>query len=62
MLGKSCNFNHPELIGIRQKAIKGFEKHLIFYRLIEDGVEIIRVIQGSRNIENILETDLDRNE
>ena len=21
MLGKSCNFNHPELIGIRQKAM-----------------------------------------
>ncbi len=51
--GKSSKFNHPDLLDIRQKAIRGFEKYLIFYRLIEDGVEIIRIIHGSRDIENI---------
>lgn len=59
MLGKAGNFSHPDLTDIRQKAIKGFENYLVFYRLIEDGVEIIRVIQGSRDIENTLETDLE---
>ncbi len=62
MLGKSCHFSQDDLVGIRQKAIKGFENYLIFYRLIEDRVEIIRVIQGSRDIENILEADLDEDE
>lgn len=27
MLGKSCRFNHSDLVDIRQKAIKGFELH-----------------------------------
>ena len=58
-LGKLCKFNHPNLLDVRQKAIKGFENYLIFYRLIEGGVEIIRVIHGSRDLENILKPDLD---
>ena len=62
MLGKSCRFKHPDLANIRQKAIKGFENYLIFYQLIEDGVEIIRVIHGSRDIENILEANLNKDE
>jgi toxin ParE1/3/4 len=57
--GKSSKFDHPDLLDIRQKAIKGFEKYLIFYRLIEDGVEIIRIIHGSRDIKNILKSNLD---
>ena len=61
-LGKSCQFSHPELVDMRQKAIKGFNKYLIFYQLIPDGVEIIRVIHGARDIENILESDLEEND
>ncbi|WP_319422434.1 type II toxin-antitoxin system RelE/ParE family toxin [Pleurocapsa sp. FMAR1] len=61
-LGKSSKFDSPELIDIRQKAVKGFESYLVFYRLIEDGVEIIRVIHGARNVEDILESDLDRDD
>ena len=58
-LGKSSRFDNPDLVDIRQKAIKGFENYLIFYRLIEDGIEIIRVIHGARDFESILELDLD---
>lgn len=61
-LGKSCQFNHPELAGIRQKAIKGFNNYLVFYRLIQDGVEIIRIIHGTRDIQTILESDLEEND
>ncbi len=57
--GKSSKFDHADLLDIRQKAIRGFEKYLIFYRLIENGVEIIRIIHGSKDIENILKSNLD---
>jgi toxin ParE1/3/4 len=29
-------------------------KYLIFYRLIDEGLEIVRVLHGARNIENLL--------
>jgi toxin ParE1/3/4 len=39
-LGKSCQFSNLELVDIRQKAIKGFDRYVIFYRIIAEGVEI----------------------
>ena len=33
--------------------IAGFDNYLIFYRPTERGVEIIRVIHGSRDIEDL---------
>jgi toxin ParE1/3/4 len=56
-MGKSCNFYNPNLMGIRQQAIKGFKKYLIFYRTSDFDVEIIRVIHSARDIEAILEDD-----
>jgi toxin ParE1/3/4 len=57
--GRLSNFKHPQLTDIRQQAIEGFRKHLIFYRLTDSEIEIIRVIHGVRNIEAILEQDLE---
>jgi toxin ParE1/3/4 len=57
--GKLSNFKHPQLTDIRQQAIEGFRKHLIFYRLTASEVEIIRVIDSARDIEAILEQDLE---
>jgi toxin ParE1/3/4 len=57
--GKLSNFKHPQLIDIRQQAIEGFRKYVIFYRLTDSEVEIIRVIHGARDIEAILEQDLE---
>jgi toxin ParE1/3/4 len=42
------------LAGIRFWRIEGFENHLIFYRPIEGGIEIIRVLHAARDIESIL--------
>ncbi|ALF53514.1 plasmid stabilization system [Nostoc piscinale CENA21] len=60
-MGKSCHFSHPKLAGIRQQAIKGFQKYFIFYLSTDSGVEIIRVIYGGRDIEAILYEDLEEN-
>ena len=60
-MGKRCQFPHPNLIDVRQQAIKGFRRYLIFYRLIDSEVEILRVIHGARDIEDILD-NVDENE
>src|SRR5437870_906365 len=47
---------NPDLGGIRVWPIRGFEKYLVFYRPVGEGIEIIRVLHGSREIERALET------
>ena len=44
----------PELVGIRTWAVDGFPKHIVFYRPIEGGVEVIRILHGARDIDRIL--------
>ena len=39
--------------------VRGFEKHLIFYRPIKDGIEIIRVLHASRDLVAVLDEDSD---
>lgn len=35
--------------------MKGFTSHLIFYRPINYGIEVVRVIHGARDIERLFE-------
>jgi toxin ParE1/3/4 len=44
----------PELAGLRCWPIHGFGKYLVFYLPFEDGIEVIRVLHGSRDIKAIL--------
>jgi toxin ParE1/3/4 len=39
---------------LRVFRVSGFEKMLVLYRPSPDGVEILRVIHGSRNIMTLL--------
>ena len=57
--GKLIQFSNPNLAGIRQQAIKGFKNYLVFYRLTNSGVEILRVIHGARDILEILDEDME---
>lgn len=57
-MGKISQFSDPKLVDVRQQAIKGFRKYLVFYRPTDSGVEILRVIHGARDIEAILDEDL----
>lgn len=50
-IGALGEFASPHLAGIRRWRIKGFENYLVFYRPVEDGVEIIRVLHGACDIE-----------
>ena len=44
--------------GMRRSLVSGFEKYLVFYVQASEGVKIVRVIQGSRDIESIFESEL----
>lgn len=45
----------PRLHGVRMWPVRGFERHLIFYRASDDLLEIVRVLHSSRDIDSILE-------
>lgn len=54
-MGALRTFDNPALIGVRMWPVKGFDKRLIFYRPVEGGVEIIRVLHATRDIGALLE-------
>ena len=54
---------HPEvrlqtpreaLRGIRSWPISGFDRHDVFYRPLEEGIEVVRVLRGARDLDAIL--------
>ena len=54
-MGATREFARPDLQGVKFWPIGGFRNHLIFYRRIEDGIEVLRVIHGARNIDRQFE-------
>jgi len=53
-MGWQCRMRRVELKHLRVFRVKGFKKILILYLPQVDGVEILRVVHGSRNLEAIL--------
>ena len=49
-LGWSPHFGIRSMKNIRVFRVNGFESMLILYRPLENGVEILRVVHGSRNL------------
>lgn len=47
----------PALAGLRMWPIRGFEKHLIFYRQTSHGLEIVRVLHCARDIEGLFDEE-----
>ncbi len=43
--------------GMRVWSVRGFENWLIFYHLIDDGIEIIRLLHGARDVTALLEDE-----
>ena len=52
--GVRCEFSRHALQRVRRWPVKGFENWLIFYLPKRDGVEILHVIHGARDINNLL--------
>ena len=49
----------PIFEGIRVSPVSRFKKYLIFYRPIEGGIEVLRVLHGARDIHGLLADGLD---
>ncbi len=52
--GARCTFQSSELRNVRRAAIRGFPKHLIFYRFDSGEIFILRVVHGARDLEHLL--------
>ena len=39
----------PALKGIRVVPVRDFDKHFIFYRPVDDGIVIVRLLHGARD-------------
>jgi toxin ParE1/3/4 len=53
-MGRTRTLTNPRLADIRQWPVSGFENYLIFYRNVLDGIDIVRVLHGARDIDRIL--------
>jgi toxin ParE1/3/4 len=58
-LGSPQECQDPRLAGLRCGRVPGFEKILIFYRPIDGGIEVLRVLHGARDVQGILEAEAD---
>jgi toxin ParE1/3/4 len=52
--GAKCGFSSDELQGICRMPIAGFPRHLIFYRAEKEGIRILRIVHGARDLESLL--------
>lgn len=55
-LGKLAEYRSSLLRGMRSFPVKDFSKYLIFYRPVQGGIEVVRVIHGARDIPAMFET------
>jgi toxin ParE1/3/4 len=53
-IGRVTRLVMSRLGEIRQWRLKGFKDYLVFYRVQDDLVEILRVLHGARDLEDIL--------
>ena len=56
-IGEPRTSTQPRLAGLRVWRISGFENHLVYYRPIEAGIEIVRVLHRARDIRNFIDVD-----
>jgi toxin ParE1/3/4 len=55
-LGRATELSNPFLSGTRMFSLKNFDQHVVFYRVIQTGVEIMRVIHGSRDLDTLMDS------
>ncbi len=47
--------NNPRLVGSRVFRVKGFPNHLTFYLERQNGIEIVRVLHGARDLDAVFQ-------
>ena len=49
---------NPSLEGLRMFPVRGFERHVLFYRPTPEGLEFIRMLHDARDLKPILEDEI----
>lgn len=57
--GAPCGTITSSIPELRRWPVPGFDNHLIFYRANKHGIEVVRVLHGARNLEQLFETEGD---
>jgi toxin ParE1/3/4 len=52
-LGRACRFRDPALAGVRKRLIHG-TRYMLYYLPIDDGIEVLRILHGSREVGRVL--------
>ena len=53
-MGGLWDSRNPALAGLRIWSIRKFKNYLIFYRPVPEGIEVLRVLHGARDIDTLL--------
>jgi toxin ParE1/3/4 len=56
-VGVGRRYKDPALKGLRMHPVQGFPTHLLFYLPLSDGVELVRVLHGWRNIARLFDQE-----
>jgi len=51
--GAPCKFRSAELRNVKRTTIRGFPKHLLFYRIRGAEVLVLRIVHGARDLEKL---------
>lgn len=54
-LGRVRELRAARLRGLRSWRIRGFENWLVFYRVTEEAIEVVRVLHGARDVDAVLD-------
>jgi toxin ParE1/3/4 len=56
--GTKKSFTNPELHDVRMWRVKGFEKHLVFYQPLKEGIRILHVIHSARDWRSLFDDEI----
>jgi toxin ParE1/3/4 len=57
-MGAHYDHDHPALAELPYFTVSRFPKYLIFYRAVSDGIQVVRVLHGARDMASILAEEL----
>lgn len=52
-LGRVRTFSGPRLQGLRSIGVRAYPNYVIFYRVRQTAVEVVRVLHGARNFDDL---------
>jgi toxin ParE1/3/4 len=55
-IGAKRHARHPQLKNLRSWPIGGYRNYLILYLALDDGIDVLRIVHGARDVERIIES------